>query len=164
MLSVSKIHTPGVLCLMQVFLFNSGLCFAACCASCLIIVEGVFYLLPWFLPICFLWAVSFALSQKHTFCMGEPSDLALNVHQVPVSRPHPCVGLQPACIISLSEPKTMLLLFMTALPSLFLRKISCYCCLTENGCTQSKVSTTYSFQNALGGRSEIPSLSFCWCH
>lgn len=108
--------------------------------------------------------VSFALSQNHTGCMGEPSDLALNVHQVPVSRPHPCLGPQPACIISLSESKTMLLLFMTVLPSLFLHKISCHYCLTGKGCTQSKVSTTYSSQNALGGRSEIPSLSFCWCH
>lgn len=42
LLSISKIHTPGVLCLMQIFLFNSGLCFAACCVSCLIIVDWVF--------------------------------------------------------------------------------------------------------------------------
>lgn len=56
LLSISKIHTPGVLCLMQIFLFNSGLCFAACCVSCLIIVDWVFYLFPWFLPVCFLWA------------------------------------------------------------------------------------------------------------
>lgn len=107
------------------------------------------------------WA-SFALSQRHTGYMGEPSDLALNVHQVPVSCPHPCLGLQPTCIISLSESKPMLLLFMIALPSLPLHQISCNCCIKGNGCTKSKVSTTCSSPNALGGRSEIPFLSFCW--
>lgn len=130
--------------------------------------------LPWFLPVLFgfrgffsllsLGWVSFALSQEHPGCMGEPSNLALNVHQVPVSCPRPCLGPQSTCIISLSESMTMLLLFMTALPSLSLHKISCHCCLTGNGCTQSKVSTTYSSQNALGGRSEIPFRCFCWWH
>lgn len=141
LLSISKIHTPGVLCLMQIFLFNSGLCFAACCVSCLIIVLFVSMVSSNLLS---LGWVSFALSQKHAGYTGEPSDLALNVHQVPVSRPHPCLGPQPTSIISLSESKTMLLLFMTALPSLSLHKFSCHYCLTGYGYTQSKVSTTYS--------------------
>lgn len=47
--------------------------------------------------------------------------------------------------------------FVTALPSLFLHNFSCCYCLTENGCTQGKVSTTYISQNALDDRSEIPS-------
>lgn len=127
-------------------------------------VSSNFMWLPWFLPICFLWALSFSLSQKHTGCMGEPSNLALNVYQVPVSRPHPCLGPQSVCVISLSESKTMLLSFMTALPGLPLHKVSCHCCLTGNGCTQSKASITYSSQNALGHRSEIPSRCFGWWH
>lgn len=84
--------------------------------------------------------------------MGEPCDLTLNVHQVPVSCTHPCLGPQPTCIISLSESKTVLLLFMTALPSLSLHNFYCHYCLIGIGCTQSKVSTTYSSENALGGR------------
>lgn len=44
----------------------------------------------------------------------------------------------------------MLLLFMTALPSLSLHKFSCHYCLTGYGYTQSKVSATYSSENALG--------------
>lgn len=164
LLSISKIHTPGVLCLMQIFLFNSGLCFAACCVSCLIIVDWVLFVSMVSSNLLSLGWVSFALSEKHTGYVGEPSDLALNVHQVQMSHPHPCLGLQPTSIISLSESKTMLLLFMTALPSLSLHNFSCHYCLTGNGYTQSKVSTTYSSENALGGRSEIPSCSFCWCH
>lgn len=126
LLSISKKHSPGVLCLMQIFFFffNLGLCFAACSLSCLIIVDQVFYLLLWFLPVCFLWTEFPLLFSEICWLYGWIFWPCFECAPG-TSFPSPPVPWAAAYMHDfLTWVKTILLLFVTALLSLSLHNFT----------------------------------------